>query len=59
MIWIVYCIFFFYIFGGVERVLIIKVNYLVENGNYDIYILLIDGKGKFFCYILLFKVKII
>ena len=46
MIRIAYCTPSLHIPGGVERVLTTKANYLAENGNYDIYILLTDGKGK-------------
>ena len=40
MIRIAYCTPSLHIPGGVERVLTTKANYLAENGNYDIYILL-------------------
>ena len=50
MIRIAYCTPSLHIPGGVERVLTTKANYLAENGNYDIYILLTDGKGKPPCY---------
>ena len=59
MIRIAYCTPSLHIPGGVERVLTTKANYLAENGNYDIYILLTDGKGKPPCYTLSPKVKII
>ena len=57
MIRIAYCTPSLHIPGGVERVLTTKANYLAENGNYDIYILLTDGKGKPPCYTLSPKVK--
>lgn len=43
---IVYCTPSLYIPGGVERVLTLKANYFVEHFNYDITIILTDGKGK-------------
>ena len=46
MIRIAYCTPSLHIPGGVERVLTTKANYLAENGNYDIYILLTDGKAS-------------
>ena len=57
MIRIAYCTPSLHIPGGVERVLTTKANYLAENGNYDIYILLTDGKGKPPCYTLSPKVN--
>lgn len=56
---IAYCTPSLYIPGGVERVLTTKANYLVETGNYDIYIILTDGKDKEPCYPLSSKVQII
>lgn len=43
---IAYCTPSLYIPGGVERVLTTKANYLADVLNYDIYIILTDGKGK-------------
>ena len=45
MIRIAYCTPSLHIPGGVERVLTTKANYLAENGNYDIYILLTSACG--------------
>lgn len=43
---IAYCTPSLYIPGGVERVLTTKANYLAEKLDYDIYIILTDGKDK-------------
>lgn len=43
---IAYCVPSLYIPGGIERVLTLKANYFAEVLNYDIYIILTDGKGK-------------
>lgn len=43
---IAYCTPSLYIPGGIERVLTTKANYLADVLNYDIYIILTDGKGK-------------
>ena len=56
---IAYCTPSLYIPGGAERVLTTKVNYLAETGNYDIYIILTDGKNKKPYYTLSPKVHII
>lgn len=56
---IAYCTPSLYIPGGVERVLTTKANYLAETGNYDIYIILTDGKNKEPYYTLSPKVHII
>lgn len=56
---IVYCLPSLYIPGGMERVLTIKANYLADKTDYDIYIILTDGKNKVPYYKLSPKVKII
>ncbi|WP_455667837.1 glycosyltransferase family 4 protein [Phocaeicola sp.] len=56
---IAYCTPSLYISGGIERVLTTKVNYLAEVENYDIYIILTDGKDKTPYYPLSPKVQII
>lgn len=43
---IAYCIPSLYIPGGMERVLVTKANYMVEHFNYEIHIILTDGKDK-------------
>ena len=43
---IVYCTPSLYIAGGVERVLTTKVNWLAEHTDWDVTIILTDGKGK-------------
>jgi len=43
---IAYCLPSLYIAGGMERVLTLKANYFAENFNYDIWIVLTDGKEK-------------
>lgn len=43
---IAYCTPSLYIPGGVERVLTTKANYFADVLDYDIYIILTDGKGK-------------
>ena len=48
-----------YIAGGVERVLTLKANYFAEHFDYDITIILTDGKGRPFFYPLSPKVKVI
>ena len=56
---IVYCTPSLYLSGGVERVLTTKANYFAEVLNYDIYIILTDGKDKQPYYPLSNKVHII
>lgn len=56
---IVYCIPALYLAGGMERVLTMKVNYFVDHFDYDITIILTDGKDKPFFYPLSEKVKIV
>lgn len=56
---IAYCTPSLYIAGGVERVLTTKVNWLVENTDWEVYIILTDGKGKDPYYPISSKVKII
>lgn len=48
-----------YIAGGVERVLTLKANYFAEHFDYDITIILTDGKDRPFFYPLSPKVKVI
>lgn len=43
---IAYCIPSLYIAGGMERVLTLKANYLADQLEYEIYIILTDGKEK-------------
>lgn len=43
---IVYCTPSLYMAGGVERILTTKANYLADDLEYDIYIILSDGKDK-------------
>lgn len=59
MIRISYCTPSLYTPGGVERVLTTKANYLAEKSNYEVYIILTDGKSKPPYYPLSPKVKII
>jgi len=42
---IAYCLPSLYISGGMERVLTLKANYFAEAFNYEIFIILTDGKG--------------
>ena len=48
-----------YMAGGVERVLTLKANYFVEHFNYDITIILTEGKGKPLFYQLSDKINVI
>lgn len=48
-----------YMAGGVERVLSLKANYFVEHYNYDITIILTEGKDKPLFYALSDKIKVI
>lgn len=48
-----------YMAGGVERVLTIKANYFAEHYEYDITIILTEGKDKQFFYPLSPKIKVI
>ena len=56
---IVYCTPALYMAGGVERVLTIKANYFAEKYDYDITIILTEGKDKKPFYPLSEKVKVI
>lgn len=56
---IAYCTPSLYIPGGVERVLTTKANYLAERENYDVYIILTDGKDKKPYYPLSSKVQVV
>ncbi|WP_036876597.1 glycosyltransferase family 4 protein [Xylanibacter oryzae] len=56
---IVYCTPSLYIPGGIERVLTTKANYFADVLDYDIYIIITDGKGKEPYYPLSKKVQII
>ena len=56
---IVYCTPALYMAGGVERVLTLKANYFAENFNYDITIILTEGKGKPLFYPLSGLVKVV
>jgi len=56
---IVYCTPALYMAGGVERVLSLKANYFVEHFNYDITIILTEGKDKPLFYPLSHKIKVV
>jgi len=56
---IAYCLPSLYIPGGMERVLTIKANYFADIFNYDIYIILTDGKEKKIFYDLSPKIHVI
>lgn len=56
---IAYCTPSLYIPGGVERVLTTKANYLAEVENYDVYIILTDGKDKIPYYPLSSKIHLL
>ena len=56
---IVYCTPALYMAGGVERVLTLKANYFAEQFDYDITIILTEGKNKSFFYPLSDRVKVI
>ncbi|HRM91247.1 MAG TPA: hypothetical protein PLK68_12410, partial [Thomasclavelia ramosa] len=56
---IVYCTPSLYIPGGIERVLTTKANYFADVLDYDIYIIITDGKRKEPYYPLSKKVHII
>ena len=48
-----------YMAGGVERVLTLKANYFAEHDDYDITIILTEGKDKPFFYPLSSKIKVV
>lgn len=56
---IAYCTPALYMAGGVERVLTLKANYFAEHFDYDITIILTEGKDKPFFYPLSNKVKVV
>ena len=56
---IVYCTPALYMAGGVERVLTLKANYFAEHFDYDITIILTEGKDKPLFYPLSDKVKVV
>ena len=56
---IVYCTPALYMAGGVERVLTLKANYFAEHFDYDITIILTEGKDKPLFYPLSDKIKVI
>ena len=56
---IAYCTPALYMAGGVERVLSLKANYFAEHFNYDITIILTEGKDKPLFYPLSDKIKIV
>jgi len=56
---IVYCLPSLFSYGGMEKVLTIKANYFAEKFNYDITIILTDGKGSTPAFPLSPKVKVI
>ncbi|BEG98797.1 glycosyltransferase family 4 protein [Bacteroides sedimenti] len=56
---IVYCIPSLYSPGGMERVVSLKANYLADNLNYDITIIITDGKDKKPFYDLSSSIKVI
>jgi len=56
---IVYCTPALYLAGGMERVITIKANYFAEHYNYDVTIVITDGKGKEPFYSLSKKINVI
>lgn len=56
---IVYCTPALYMAGGVERVLTLKANYFAEYYDYDVTIVLTDGKDRSFFYSLSDKIKVV
>lgn len=56
---IVYCTPALYLAGGMERVMTLKANYFAEHFDYDITIIITDGKGKEPFYALSKKVKVV
>ena len=48
-----------YMAGGVERVLTLKANYFAEHYDYDITVILTEGKDKSFFYPLSSKIKVV
>ena len=56
---IAYCVPSLYIHGGVERVLTLKANYFAEVFDYEVYIILTDGKNKPYAYSLSDKINVI
>lgn len=48
-----------YMAGGIERVLTLKANYFAENFDYDITIIITEGKNKPLFYPLSEKIKVI
>jgi glycosyltransferase involved in cell wall biosynthesis len=56
---IAYCLPSLYIPGGMERVLTIKANYFADIFNYEVYIILTDGKEKKIFYDLSPKIHVI
>jgi len=56
---IVYCIPALYFAGGMERVLSMKANYFADHFDYDITIILTDGKDNPFFYPLSEKIKVV
>ena len=56
---IVYCTPALYMAGGVERVLTLKANYFAEHFDYDITIILTEGKNKPLFYPLSDRIKIV
>ena len=56
---IVYCTPALYMAGGVERVLTLKANYFAEHFDYDITIILTEGKDKPLFYPLSDKIKVV
>lgn len=56
---IAYCLPSLFSYGGMEKVLTIKANYLAEQLGYDITVILTDGKDKKIAFPLSPKVKII
>ena len=56
---IVFCTPALYMAGGVERVLTLKANYFAEHFDYDITIILTEGKDKPLFYPLSDKIKVV
>lgn len=56
---IVFCTPSLYVSGGVERVLTTKMNWLVQNTDFEVYVVLTDGNGKNPFYSLDNRIKVI
>jgi hypothetical protein len=56
---IVCCTLALYLAGGSKRVFTLKANYFAEQFGYDITIILTEGVGKLFAYLLSDKIKVV